>query len=167
MKKAVLRRREMPPVHADVPNLAPMVDVVMCILIFFMLGTSFALSEGFLPTQLPADVGPGGAAAVTVVPVVRISLLEEPTRPGGCRILVLDRDLADPSFKALQAYMVERRAAGADPTGRVVIGAEPGVQYQNVISAMDACVRAGFANLQFAINTGAARAAADAASNPR
>lgn len=64
------------PSSPSIPNLAPMVDVVMVILIFFMLGTSFALSEGVLPSQLPAQVGPGGAASVSIVPQVRIALVK-------------------------------------------------------------------------------------------
>lgn len=139
--------------HADVPNLAPMVDVVMVILIFFMLGTSFTLLEGVLPTQLPSEIGPGGGAAVTIVPVVRIALLET-TGADPCRILVMERPLPENSFAALRVFLDQKRQAGADPSGPIVIGAEPGVQYQQVVSAMGACVRAGFSNIQFSIGAG-------------
>jgi len=149
-----MRRREMPHAHVDMPNLAPMVDVVMCILIFFMLGATFAMSEGALPTQLPTQVGPGGASVVSVVPTVRIALMSDPQNAGGCRILVLEKQLSQNTFAALRAFMDEKRTSGADPTGRIVISSEPSVEYQNLISAMDACVRAGFANIQFAFNSG-------------
>ena len=141
--------------HADVPNLAPMVDVVMVILIFFMLGTSLSMLEGVLPTRLPADVGPGGEASVTVIPAVRVALMEDPSSQR-CRILVMERPLPQNTFSALRAYLDDRRRAGADPTAPVVIGAEPGVAYQQVISAMDACVHAGFGNIQFSIGGGRA-----------
>ena len=36
------------------PNMTPMVDVVMCILIFFMLGTSLASPELFLKSHTAA-----------------------------------------------------------------------------------------------------------------
>ena len=72
-----MRSRRTELARVEVPNLAPMVDVVMVILIFFMLGTSFAMSEGVIPMQLPSDIGPGGAANVTVVPVVRIAPMED------------------------------------------------------------------------------------------
>lgn len=152
------RRREL--ARAEVPNLAPMVDVVMVILIFFMLGTSFAMSEGVIPMQLPSDVGPGGGATVTVVPTVRIALMED-GRGKGCRIIVMERALSENSFHALRAFMAEKHAAGADPLGPILIAAEPGVAYQQVIYAMDACVRAGFSNIQFSINTGARAARID------
>lgn len=133
------------------PNLASMVDVVMVILIFFMLGTSVNVSEGVLPTELPSQLGPGGGSQVLVVPTVQIALMEH-DQPPGCRIVVMERELAENSFAALAAFLHERRAAGADPNGRILIGAEPGVSYQCVISTMDACVRAGFGNIQFAVN---------------
>lgn len=146
----------LPPAHAEVPNLAPMVDVVMVILIFFMLGTTFAVFEGVLPTQLPSQIGPGGAASVTILPTVRIALLEEGDGP--CRIVVIGAASAMPDFEALAGFLRERILAGADPEGRVLIEAESGVQYQQVVSAMDACVRAGFSNIQFSVS-GAALAA--------
>ena len=36
------------------PNMTPMVDVVMCILIFFMLGSTFLQTEMFLQSSMPA-----------------------------------------------------------------------------------------------------------------
>ncbi len=145
-------RRGFSPTLNYAPNLASMVDVTMVILIFFMLGTSVNISEGVLPTELPSRVGPGGDSEINVVPTVQIALMES-TDPPGCRIIVMERELVQNTFASLSAFLRERIAAGADPKGRVLIGAEPGVAYQNVISAMDACVRAGFSNIQFSVNT--------------
>lgn len=146
-------RHGVPPVRESTPNLAPMVDVVMVILIFFMLGANFAVSEGVLQTQLPSDVGPGGGATVSIVPVVRVAL-EVADAGAGVRITVLGQPLADQSFAALYTYMYGRREAGADPEGRVVVAPAPAVRYKYMISAFNACVRAGFRNVQFAIRTG-------------
>jgi biopolymer transport protein ExbD len=148
-------RRGLPSAHAAVPNLAPMVDVVMVILIFFMLGTTFALSEGMLPTQLPSEVGPGGGAAVTIVPSVRVSLSAPPSGKG-CRISVMGRELANQSFDTLSAFLKEKRVAGADAQAPILISADGAIEYQEVISAMDACVRAGFSNIQFSVGSAAA-----------
>jgi len=147
----VTQRRGFSPTLFYAPNLASMVDVVMVILIFFMLGTSFSVSEGVLPSELPSQIGPGGSAQVAIVPTVQIALFEQPESPG-CRIIIMDHELAENSFAALAALLVQRREAGADPNGRILIGAEPGVAYQNVVSAMDACVRSGFGNIQFSVN---------------
>jgi len=145
-----MARRDMPPVRASVPNLAPMVDVVMVILIFFMLGTSFAISEGMLPTQLPSQIGPGGEAAVAIVPEIRVTLLEgrDPAKP---RIMVMEEALAEGAVADLTDLRIAKREAGADESAPVLIGAAPDVQYQHVISAMDACLAAGFENILFCV----------------
>ncbi len=136
----------------NVPNLAPMVDVVMVILIFFMLGAGFAIPEGVLPTQLPKQIGPGGGAGISIVPVVRIELLDS---PGGLRIQVMGRPLAEHSIDALLQFLIERKEAGADPAGRVLLASDPGVRYEHVIAAMDACTRSGFTNIELVIGGGA------------
>jgi hypothetical protein len=124
-----------------------MIDVVMVILIFFMLGTSFAISEGLLAAQLPSQVGPGGGAVVSIVPTVRILLRPQPVGDG-CRISVMGLEWGEGGFDDLTRLLGEKRREGADPLGRVQISADPAVRYQHVISAMDACVRGGFSNLQ-------------------
>src|SRR4051794_7534069 len=49
------RRRPLKKMAAHVgPNMTPMVDVVMCILIFFMLGSSFVVPELFLKSNTAA-----------------------------------------------------------------------------------------------------------------
>ena len=134
-----------------------MVDVVMVILIFFMLGTSFAISEGFLPTQLPSQVGPGGAARVSIIPAIQIALTADGT---AVRIQVMNQTIANGSFSALETLLRERAAAGADANSRIVIQAEPSVRYADVVSAMDACVRAGFPKIQFSVSSGQPMSAA-------
>lgn len=162
----MISRRGLPPTHAAIPNLAPMVDVVMVILVFFMLGTTFAMSEGILPTQLPKEIGPGGGAAVVIVPTVRIALLEQPGS-STCRVLVMDQALPDGSFEALAQFLRGKLTQGADPTAPVLIAAGGGVEYQHVISAMDACVRAGFRNIQFAVNAAAIHADQERQASPQ
>jgi len=155
----MMRRLAVPPAADLAPNLAPMVDVVMVILIFFMLGTSFALSEGALQLQLPSEVGPGGGATVAVVPLVRLTL-QEAEGGRGVRVTVAGRILGEGGVHELLAFLRERRQAGADPRGRIVLTAEPGVRYRFVIAAFDACVRAGFQNVQFALHQPVAAASA-------
>src|SRR5215470_1465189 len=144
--------------RSSAPNLAPLVDVVMVILIFFMLGTSFAMSEGILPTRVGADSGGGRPA---IAPVVRIGLSRGASAER-CRIEVMGQVLAGESFDGLRDYLSAKRSQGADPQGRILIAAAPGVRYQFVVSALDACVKAGFRNVQFAVATGMAAGTAAA-----
>lgn len=146
------------PSSPSIPNLAPMVDVVMVILIFFMLGTSFALSEGVLPSQLPAQVGPGGAASVSIVPQVRIALVKREASDA-CRILVMGKELSEEGFEALYLFLLQKVEAGADPAGRVLLAVDPDIRYEDVVYAMDACVRAGMPNVQLVVGPGEIAAA--------
>ena len=56
-------------VHYDSgPNMTPLVDVVMVILIFLMLAGSFAGAEHYLVSNLPVRQNGGGNAAPSAVP---------------------------------------------------------------------------------------------------
>ncbi len=147
-----MTRRGFPPAHATVPNLAPMIDVVMVILIFFMLGTSFAVSEGQLAARLPSQVGPGGGAKVALVPTVRV-YLQADSNAAGYRILVMGDELKGASFESLTGLLSQKRRDGADAKAPVQIGSDPTVRYEHVIAAMDACTRAGFSNLQMVVTS--------------
>jgi len=56
------------------PNMTPMVDVVMCILIFFMLGTTLATPEMFLKSNTAAidKAGLGAEQGTQKLPAVRL-----------------------------------------------------------------------------------------------
>src|SRR5689334_12536027 len=58
------------------PNMTPMVDVVMCILIFFMLGSSLMLPETFLKSNTAAieKAGLGTEQGNQKLPAVRMNI---------------------------------------------------------------------------------------------
>src|ERR1043165_4524726 len=41
-----MRRRGMPEVHSSHPNVTPLIDVVMCLIVFFMLVAKIGVSTG-------------------------------------------------------------------------------------------------------------------------
>ncbi len=140
------------PARETVPNLAPMVDVIMVLLVFFLLGTTLDVArQGVLETELDPTSGPGGGARVEIIARVRIALTD--ARGGeSAGIFVLGEPLPEGDFETLHRFLLDRRRAGADPTNPLVIGAETTVRWKFVIQAMDAAVRAGFANIQFAVS---------------
>ena len=144
-----MKRRGFPQAHASIPNLAPMVDVVMVILIFFMLGTSFAVMEGALQTQLPSQVAGASAEKVSIIPLIRISLGR--AADSSCQIQVMNQAMPANGFGDLEQFLAGKMNAGADAQSRVLISARPDVRYQDVISTMDASRRAGFSRIQFSL----------------
>ena len=140
------------PGRESVPNLAPMVDVIMVLLVFFLLGASLDLvKQGVLQTELDPRSGPAAGAAVQLNPLIRIAL-EDVDAGQSVSIYVMEERLGENSFDGLLKFLVARRRAGADPDNMVVIGAGTTVRWRFVVAAMDAAVRAGFKNVQFAVS---------------
>jgi biopolymer transport protein ExbD len=141
-----------PAAGETIPNLAPMVDVIMVLLIFFLMGASFdLLTEGMLQTELDPRTGPGAGAAIEITPRIRIAL-SDVDNGRNAAIRVFDAPLPPGDFQALYDYLNTRRGAGADADNPVVIGADAAVRWNFVVQAMDAAVRAGFKNVQFAVS---------------
>ena len=148
-------RRGLPaPAGERIPNLAPMVDVIMVILVFFLLGASLELAtEGVLQTELDPRSGPGAGTPVEIIPSVKIAL-EELDGGRACNIYVMGELLAGNTFENLHGFLEEKRAAGADLANPVIVAAQPGVRWRFVVKAMDVSIRAGFTNVQFAVSLG-------------
>jgi biopolymer transport protein ExbD len=145
-------RQRLLPAAEPVPNLAPMVDVIMVLLVFFLLGTSLDLAQqGILRTELDPRSGPGGGQRVEINPLIRIAL-GDVDDGRSASIHVMEYALPAGDFQQLFVYLRDRREAGADPENPVVIGAETTVRWEFVVRAMDAAVRAGFKNVQFAVS---------------
>jgi biopolymer transport protein ExbD len=52
-----MRRRGIPEVHSTHPNVTPLIDVVMCLIIFYMLVAKIGVSTGADPSiEIPASV---------------------------------------------------------------------------------------------------------------
>ena len=144
--------KKLEPARECVPNLAPLVDVIMVLLIFFLLGASMDLiKQGILQTELDPGSGPGAGEAVQLNPLIRIAI-EDVGGGESVNIYVMEEPLEENSFDGLLAFLKARRRAGADPDNMVVIGAETTVRWRHVVKAMDAAVQAGFKNVQFAVS---------------
>ena len=115
-------------------NLAPMIDVVFLLLIFFMVATTFIERERELDVELPvAESGEElGAAPHEIVIHLR--------RDGA---IVLGGEEVD------RERLVEalRAAARRDPSTPVTIRGDKRVFHEVVVGVMDACRVAGLSNL--------------------
>jgi len=129
-----------------------MVDVIMVILVFFMLGASLEVfKEGVFQTELDPRSGPGEGVAIEIIPSVKIALRLSPDG-GASAIHVMGRPLAENSAAGLRSFLTARRRAGADPKSPIVVTADARVHWRYVVRAIDAAVQAGFKNVQFAVS---------------
>lgn len=129
------------------PNMTPMVDIVMVILIFFMAGSVFLGPEWFLNVGMAPSVGAGEARPAnrfelpTAREVVRLRVGED----GAARVDGLG--VEGGSVERLAARIEEMRAEGTSAAVRVVIEPARGSAYQDVIRVYDVCAGGGFAGV--------------------
>jgi len=127
------RQREEPEI-----NLVSLIDVVLMIVIFFMVSSSF-IEEGRVRIRLPQ---------ANAVPVAKQSepLVIAVTQQGGYR--VNDKELINSSAETLRAALVKE--TGTNRSLRVTIRADARATHQAVITAMDVLGRLGFAEINVA-----------------
>jgi biopolymer transport protein ExbD len=128
------------PRHREDPeiNLISLIDVLLVLLIFFMVSTTFQ-REGRVKVQLPQ---------ATQVPQPRSTsepLIITITAQGTYQ--VNDRTLINASPDTLRAALVKE--AGAD-RGPITIRADGRASHQSVVTAMDVAGRLGFSQLNIA-----------------
>lgn len=150
-----------PPRPVDMTlNLAPMVDVMMCLIIFFLLASKLVAVEND-PIRLPWAV-----AAQELDPTElgqRVTITVRPAAGGGdgAEYVVADWDGQQVVRRALQPEEVEgllaARAARAGREGtklRCVIRADEQVMYKHVEVVLRGCGRAKIADVVFSANKG-------------
>jgi len=126
------RSREEPEI-----NLIPMIDVLLVILIFLMVTTSYAkFSE--LQINLPQA---GGEAAVESAKPVNVAI------DASERYAINNQGLSYSGVEALAASLKNAAGDQADPT--IVINADAKAPHQSVINVMEAARLAGYGRITF------------------
>lgn len=123
------------------PNMTPMVDIVMVILIFFMAATALLGPEWFLRSALPSTGAgaPPAPADPFALPPAQFDLRLSVDTDGRT---VADGVGARMSLDELEAQLA---ALGADAgSGGIIVLIAPtdGVPYRDVVRVHDACSRA-------------------------
>ena len=127
------RNREDPEI-----NLINFIDVLLVLLIFFMVTTTFQ-QEGRVKVQLPQ------ASEIPLARGTREPLVITVTADGGYR--VNERTLINASPETLRAAILKE--AGTD-RGPITIRADARTTHQAVVTAMDVAGRLGFSQLNIA-----------------
>ncbi len=114
-------------------NLAPMIDVVFLLLVFFMVATTFAREEEQLDVNLPASEAGEGAEPTDEITIV---LHQDGS-------VLVNGDPLDEA--ALPARL--KLLADEDDSLPVTIRGDRDVVLQRVVAVMDACVLAGLTDV--------------------
>lgn len=130
------------PKDAPEVNLTPLIDVVLLLLIFFMVSTSF-VREAEINLHLPE----ANASAPTEAPADALEITV--TATGG--YLVNGRALVNNERRTLRAAI--ERVAGEKRDMTVYIRADANATHQSVVTAMDVAGQLGFVNVSIATVT--------------
>ena len=145
-------------VHYDSgPNMTPLVDVVMVILIFLMLAGSFVGAEHFLVSNLPFSEKGAGAAAPPAgfIPDEPLDIRVDPRATGDGFVASAGQIRVDNNQDALTQQLVRMRKqlnAAGKPTNTIQVKINPGknVKYKHLIAVYEAALRAEFEKVAFA-----------------
>lgn len=130
------RRQEEPEI-----NLIPMIDVLLVIIIFLMLTTTYSRFAG-LEINLPTSSSEATEAQVNEVNVAVTAAGE---------VLVNKQPVAGGEIGAIAAALAA--ASGDDRKAVVVINADAKASHQSVIDVMQAAQQAGLEHISFATQT--------------
>lgn len=126
------RTREEPEI-----NLIPMIDVLLVILIFMMVTTSYAK---FSELQINLPQAGGESAAVQEKPIsVAVDALEH--------YAINNQTITNSAVDSLASALKNAAGDQTDPT--IVINADAKATHQSVINVMEAARRAGYGKITF------------------
>lgn len=142
-----MRRKGLSPMPSDHINVTPLIDVIMCLIIFFLLCGKFAKDEANAKVKLPqAQLGQQmvdqqGRLVINVVPA------EAGGGPGAePEIIVRTKAVR---VEELAAYLAKEQKA--NPELKVIIRADKDVTYNYVSPVMVACAQANIESVDYAI----------------
>lgn len=125
------------------PNMTPMVDVVIVILIFFMSATAFMGPEWFLEAAIPA---PGGSADTDPYDLPAATLKVELRAAQGVT-LATGLGLSSATIDQLGARLDEIGTNVSSEEAFILLLPRPDVAYRDVVRVRDICERAGLTNV--------------------
>lgn len=140
-----LKKKKHPPA---VFQIAPMIDVVFLLLIYFMVGTTIHKQEADIRFMLPGVAETSEAIDFPDEQIIEI-------RADG-QVVVNDYAYDSPSTERLTqlAGMLTRfrqASEASKSTVAVTIAPDPAVPHQRIVRVMDACARAGITQVNFAL----------------
>jgi biopolymer transport protein ExbD len=113
-------------------NLTPLVDVILMLVIFFMISTSFVASESMelsLPEKGTTESVAGDVTRILILPTGELLVNEKPM-----------------DGNTLNAYLAQLLAG--DVKAKIAIFTTPGVSVQQLVAVMDTVYLTGGTNVQ-------------------
>ena len=131
-------------------NVTPLVDIIFCLCVFFMISFKFKQLEGKFDSWLPKGKGSvGDAMAQDILDEVRVALFWDGHKT--IRQMRTRRVDSDEELGALIKEAHDDWVARNKPDAPVTIDAEAKVPWNDVITVMNLCKRNKIDNIEFAL----------------
>lgn len=137
-------------IHYDSgPNMTPLVDVALVILIFMMLVGTFGTGEHYLKGAVPPPASAGMRGALNEPVVVRIDIA------GGNEVSAAFLDQRAGSIADLQSELrglhqrLNAAGSGLGDQTLILLSPQRRVPYKQAIAAFEAAARVGFSRIAF------------------
>ncbi len=133
-------------------NVTPLVDVIFCLCVFFMISFKFKQLEGKFDSWLPKGKGATGSMQVEgILDEVRVAMWwdeanNKTVRQLGSRKIADDEELSNLIREGHDAWVRQNK-----PDVPVTIDAEARVPWEDVIKVMNLCKRNKIDNIEFAL----------------
>jgi biopolymer transport protein ExbD len=149
-----MRRRRMPDAHASHPNVTPLIDIVMCLIIFYMLVAKIGVNTGQdAKIELPASfmgISLKDMGNTVTLNVMRPIAGDEPVvtllNPNTGQMEELK--LLDGTKRPLQAFL--KRMRGENSEFKVIIRGDQHLEYRFLEPVLVTCRDAAVKNVNFA-----------------
>jgi biopolymer transport protein ExbD len=143
-------------IHYDSgPNMTPLVDVVMVILIFLMLAGSFVQAEHFLVSNLPLSQSGAGEQALPpgFIPDEPIDIRVDSPTPDTFRAVagrIRTDNIKELTDQLTRMRLALNKAGKSDDQIQVKIGPGRNVKYRFLVMVYEAALNAGYKKVAFA-----------------
>jgi len=133
-------------------NVTPLVDIIFCLCVFFMISFKFKQLEGKFDSWLPKGKGSSGAiSAEGILDEVRVALLWDENNQRTVRQLRERRVESDDELSALIKEAHDDWVRMNKPDTPVTIDAEARVPWEDVIKVMNICKSNRIDKIEFAL----------------
>lgn len=139
--KPLARRAGITDAHS-LPDMTPMVDVVMVILIFFMASSALVGHELLMRARIAPPPETAAPAPLIAPAALVIRLTASGDAPLATGLGLADRPIRD-VLERIRARAADLRDAGIP----IIVEPEPGVPYQVVVDVLAALDRAGVSDV--------------------
>jgi biopolymer transport protein ExbD len=165
MSSSGKRKKGMPPAHGSEVNVTPLIDVIMCLIIFFMLVAKIGVNQGAKEMDLAyTTLGKkiddmGNTLILNVLPLGTQLSKDAPITDIQVTALVDDVDreipITTPDGKFPLREVLLKMKARYKEEFKVIIRADANLPFTQVQRILVECANAGASKLQFATKEGA------------